>query len=151
MSELDKFELLGKYEKEELLKEANLGVWFKRTSLFVIGSVVLSLAGCPSYNVWKQGLAGKAELARAEHNRRIKIEEAIVVKESAEYKADAEIERARGINEANKVISSSLGGPEGYLRYLYIDALQATSCQTIYIPTEAGLPILEARGVIRGE
>lgn len=32
---------------------------------------------------------------------------------------------------------------EGYLRYLWIDKLGAGN-QVIYVPTEAGLPILEA-------
>ncbi|MGB3393800.1 MAG: hypothetical protein WA956_12380 [Stenotrophomonas sp.] len=47
--------------------------------------------------------------------------------------------------EANRIIGDSLKGNEGYLRYLYIDALKTTPNQTIYIPTEAGLPILEAQ------
>ena len=32
--------------------------------------------GCPRYNVWQQEMSGKAEFAKAEQNRRIKIEEA---------------------------------------------------------------------------
>ena len=113
----------------------------------VAGSLILivsMMAGCPQYNVWAEGLKGKAELKRAEQSRQIKIEEAKALKESATYKRDAEIIRAEGIDGANKIIADGLGGPQGYLRYLYIDALQATNCKTIYIPTEAGLPILEA-------
>lgn len=34
------------------------------------------LYGCPRYNVWQQEMSGKAEFAKAEQNRRIKIEEA---------------------------------------------------------------------------
>lgn len=111
-------------------------------SLLVI--TMLSLVGCPQYNVWTQGLQGEAELARASQNRQIAIQEAEAKKASAAMLADAEIERARGVAEANEIIADGLGGPEGYLRYLYIDALQTTSCDLVYVPTEAGLPVLEA-------
>jgi hypothetical protein len=100
--------------------------------------------GCPQYNVWQKGLAGQAKLAEAEQSRQIAIEEAKAIKESAQFRADAEIIRARGVSEANKIISAGLGGPEGYLRYLWIDSLTEREGDTIYVPTEAGLPILEA-------
>lgn len=45
-------------------------------------------------------------------------------------------------------MAQSLGGPENYLRWAYIDMLKETADQQdrqiIYIPTEAGMPILEA-------
>ena len=41
-------------------------------------------------------------------------------------------------------LQNSLGGPEGYLRYLQIQKLQDTNAQLIYVPTEAGLPMTEA-------
>jgi regulator of protease activity HflC (stomatin/prohibitin superfamily) len=103
--------------------------------------------GCPKYNVWQQGLEGQAELARAEQNRQIRINEAKAKKEAAAFEADAEIERARGIAEANKIIGDSLKDNEGYLRWLFIDMLRETGGdgrETIYIPTEAGMPIMEA-------
>lgn len=117
------------------------------------------LAACPHYNVWQAEMSGKAELARAEHNREIRVREARAEKESAELlavsrvtqataEAEAEIERARGAAEANRIIADGLGGPEGYLRYLFIDGLKNSGNRIIYVPTEGGLPILEAgRGV----
>ena len=38
-------------------------------------------------------------------------------------------------------LQDSLGGPEGYLRYLQIQALEETKASLIYVPTEAGLPV----------
>ena len=116
---------------------------------FIIGSVliIVGLAGCPQYNVWAQGLAGKAALKRAEQDRQITVQEAKAKEESAGLLAKAEIKRASGVAEANKIIAKGLGGPEGYLRYLYIDAIQTHAGeggQIIYVATEAGLPILEA-------
>ncbi len=118
-------------------------------NLFVLALVLIIAAfwAYPQWNVWSQGLAGQAELARAEQNKRIRIQAAMSLKEAAKYEADAEIERARGIAEANKIIAKALGGPEGYLRWRYIEMLQETGGrgrETIYVPTEAGLPILEA-------
>ena len=45
------------------------------------------------------------------------------------------------------MMSESLGGTEGYLRWKYIEMLEETGLDSntvIYIPTEAGMPILEA-------
>ncbi len=87
---------------------------------------------------------GQAELKQAEWNRQIKVREAEARKDSAVFEADAEILRAKGVAEANKIIGKSLQGNEAYLRYLWIQGLQDGSSETIYIPTEANLPILEA-------
>ncbi len=109
--------------------------------------IIAASWAAPQWKVGSQGLAGPAELARAEQNKRIRIQAAMSLKEAARYEADAEIERARGIAEANKIIAKALGGPEGYLRWRYIEMLQETGGrgrETIYVPTEAGLPILEA-------
>lgn len=104
----------------------------------------LFLYGCPKYKVWQQGLAGQAELAKAEQNRKIAVQEAEAKKESAKALAEAEVIRAKGVAEANKIIGESLHGNEGYLRYLWINSLNDNQQNVIYVPTEAGLPILEA-------
>lgn len=125
-----------------------------RAALAVMGSVAgllvmsgllgLAMWGCPKYNVWQQGLAGQAELARAQQNRQIKIQEALALEESAKLLAKAEVERAKGVAEANRIIGQSLHDNEAYLRYLWIHGLEGTKNQVIYVPTEANLPILEA-------
>ncbi|TEA78752.1 hypothetical protein ERE07_09755 [Allopusillimonas ginsengisoli] len=90
---------------------------------------------------------GQAQLAQATANRRIQVEEATAARDSAVMLAEAEVSRAKGVAEANRIVAEGLGGPEGYLRYLYIEGLkqaQNAGAQIIYVPTEAGLPILEA-------
>ena len=64
--------------------------------------------------------------------------------ELAKAKKDAEIEvaRAEGIAKSNQIIAGSVTEP--YLRYRWIEGLQTSQMQVIYIPTEGGLPILEA-------
>lgn len=98
----------------------------------------------PNITVWQQSMAGKAELAHAEYSRQIATCEAMAKKESAKSLADAEVIRAEGVAKANKIIGDSLQNNEGYLRYLWIEGLQSTNLQVIYVPTEANLPILEA-------
>lgn len=116
---------------------------------FITGALLLfilcgGLYGCPQYNVYRKNLSGQAQLKEAEWNRQIAVREAEAKKESAISLADAEIERARGVAEANKIIGQSLKGNESYLRYLWIQGLQDKDNNVIYVPTEAGLPILEA-------
>ncbi len=116
---------------------------------------VLAFVG-PVYRVWHSMKSGEAEYAQAQQNRNIVILEAQAQNEAATSQAEAkikqataqataEIERAKGVAQANKIIGDSLKGNEDYLRYLYITGLAEHAGQIIYIPTEAGLPILEAR------
>jgi len=111
-----------------------------------IMSMGLIAGGCwgvPTYNVWHQEMVGKAELAKANQNRQIAVTEAQAKEESAKFLAQCEVERAKGVAEANRIIGSSLQGNEAYLRYLWIQEL-ANAGHVIYVPTEANLPILEA-------
>lgn len=116
--------------------------------LLGIGGIVLIAAillfGVPIYKVWQQEMTGKAELSRAEQNRQIRIQEAKAKKEAAVFEAEAEVERAKGVARANKIIGESLNENENYLRYLWIQSLNDGNAETIYVPTEANLPILEA-------
>jgi len=115
-------------------------------ALAVIGALVL--IGLPTYNVYSRQMAGKAAYEQAVQDRRIRVLEAQAALDSAKLTAQAEVERARGVNEANRIMAESLGGPENYLRWSYIHMLEETAGkqgrEVIYIPTEAGMPILEA-------
>lgn len=116
-------------------------------AMLVIGALVVAggMYGCPQYNVYTRRMSGEAQLREAEWNRQIAIEEAKAKNESAKLFAEAEVTRARGVAEANKIIGDSLKDNEAYLRYLWIEGLQGDRSEVIYVPTEAGLPILEAR------
>ena len=113
----------------------------------MVGVVALAvlLVGWPKYSIWQREQAGRAELAQAEWNKRIAVEEARAKADSARLEAEAEIERAKGVAEANRIIGDSLSDNDEYLRYLWISKVEeGTNRQVIYVPTEAGLPILEA-------
>ncbi|MBA4771672.1 MAG: membrane protease subunit [Sphingomonas sp.] len=111
----------------------------------VVILLVLLLIGWPQYRVYSQRLAGEAALAEAQSSRQVAILEARAKKESAISLAEAEVIRAKGAAQANAILQNSLGGPEGYLRYLQIQALENSKSSLIYVPTEAGLPVTEAR------
>ena len=113
--------------------------------LFALFTFVVIIAyAFPSYPVWQQNKVGEAELARAEQNRQIAIQEAKAKEESAKSLANAEIIRAQGIAEANRIIGDSLKNNDAYIRYLWVEALRETKNAVVYIPTEAGIPMTEA-------
>ncbi len=120
-----------------------------------IGAVILlaivaaaAMIGMPTYNVYAKQMQGKAAYEQAVQDRRIRVLEAQAALDSATLTAQAEIARARGTNESNRIMAESLGGPENYLRWAYIHMLEETAGkqgrEIIYIPTEGGMPILEA-------
>ena len=128
--------------KKSKLKMNKLGYYFGSFCLAILLFVGLFI-GVPYYKVWQQEMSGKAELAKAEQNRKIKIAEAQANLESEKLNAQAEIERAKGAAEAIKIENGSL--TPTYIQYLWVRQQNAnTNNRIIYIPTEAGLPILEA-------
>lgn len=121
-----------------------IGIWLLIVLLVLGGGI----GGCayikPRYDVWAAQMRGEAEYAQAEQNRRISILEAEAKLQSAKALAAAEVERARGVAQANAIIGESLRNNESYLRWLWIENLDKGGNSVIYVPTEAGLPILEA-------
>jgi regulator of protease activity HflC (stomatin/prohibitin superfamily) len=116
------------------------------TLLSIAGVAVLAfiLWGAPQLGVYNRTLAGKASLMEAESTRQVKVLEAKAKMDSASLEARAEIERAKGVAEANRIIGDSLKDNPRYLQYLYIVGLQEGSekgNRTIYVPTEGGLPV----------
>lgn len=112
----------------------------------IIGSLLSGAVafGYPTYLVWQQEQEGRAELAKAEQNRQIAIQEARAKEESAISLANAKRTEAQGIADANETIIKSLRTPELYIQYLWTEALKSGSNQTIYIPSNAGIPVTEA-------
>lgn len=87
-------------------------------------------------------IEAEAELRAAEFQKRIAVEEALAKKDSAQDLADAEVIRAQGVADANRIIADSI--TDEYVRWLYVDQLDEIDGQIIYVPTEGGIPILEA-------
>lgn len=112
-------------------------------AVFIITVILGLMIGLPKYYVWSAEQSGKAEFAKAEQNRRIKIEEAKANLESEKLNAQAEVERAKGAAEAIKIENGSI--TPTYIQYLWVRQQSALNDKTVvYIPTETNLPILEA-------
>ena len=111
-----------------------------------VGIAILAfvLWGIPQLGVYNRTLAGKAALMEAESTRQVRVVEAKAKREASALEAQSEIERAKGVAEANKIIGESLKNNPRYLQYLYLIGLQEGSekgNKTIYVPTEGGLPV----------
>ena len=118
----------------------------KITTAWVITGLVLALLviialmwGLPTYNVWQQEMSGKAEMAKAEQNRKILIEEAKAKLEAEKLNAEAEIERAKGMAKAMEIENGRLSST--YNQYLFIRTLEKLADkgsipQIIYLPSE---------------
>jgi hypothetical protein len=112
-----------------------------------VGIVILIVAymiGMPYYSVWEEGMSGRAKLAHANFSKEVQVAESRAKEESAAYLAHAEVIAARGLDSAVRIVGGGLNENPNYLRYLFIKELKETQNQVIYLPTEAGLPILEA-------
>lgn len=119
----------------------------------IAGIVVIIVAMAfirPWYNVWSQEMEGKAEFAKAEQNRKIKIEEARANLEAEKLNAQAEIERAKGAAEAIRIENGSI--TPTYIQYLWVRQQSDLSNKTvIYVPTETNLPLLESTRLLINE
>jgi len=120
----------------------------KKFSLLLVLLMGLLVSNCgllalfiPSVNIMIAEAEGKAKLAEADSSRRIAVLEAQAKLDSAKLLGDAEIARAKGVAEANKIIGDSLKGNDAYLRYLWINEI-SNQPNAMYIATEGGLPIL---------
>lgn len=136
--------------------DANLRV--VKTALRYLGGAVALLVAliwgwmwiAPKYNLYRANTEKKAVIA--EQRSRSEAAEFAAKSEvtQAQAKADAEVIRAKGLAQAQQIIAATL--TEDYIRYLYIQAIENNPNQIIYVPTEAGLPILEAgRGANAGK
>jgi regulator of protease activity HflC (stomatin/prohibitin superfamily) len=114
--------------------------------ILIFIAVAIMMFGLPMYNVWQQEMAGKAEMAKAEQNRRILVEEAKARLEAEKLNAQAEIERAKGMAEAMKIENGTLNTV--YNQYLFIRTLEKLADkgnlpQIIYMPSEGLVPVMD--------
>lgn len=128
------------------MEKRNAGKVIIGALFFILLFVALLMFGLPRYNVWQQEMAGKAEMAKAEQNRRILVEEAKAKLEAEKLNAQAEIERAKGMAEAMRVENGTLS--ETYNQYLFIRTLEKLADkgdlpQIIYVPSNGLLPVMD--------
>ena len=107
-------------------------------TLLLAALVALGMWGCPTYDVWEQGLSGQAALAKAEQTRQVIITQAKAEEAAAEHRANA-----------IKIMGEMAKQYPEYRQQEFIGAFAEAMHngrvnQIIYVPTEAGIPVLEA-------
>ena len=113
--------------------------------VFVIGLLMFII---PTYQVWSASKAGQAALAHADFEKQVQVVNAQANLQAQTFNAEAEIARAKGVAGANNIVKDSI--TEMYIRYLWVNTLDKTSNQIIYVPEgKDGLPISEAGRAVK--
>lgn len=115
-----------------------------------IGLVIIAVIGFlfwffPVYGVWSSEKAGQADLAAAHFEQQVQVAQANGRLQAAEANKKAAIVEAEAVAAQIKLIGTELKSESLYLRWQWIKMMEETkNHNTIYVPTEAALPILEA-------
>lgn len=124
-------------------KWINVGV--KITAGAIVGIFLLIMINgvvSPRLNLYKANTEKQAVIAEQKAQSEAAEFAARSAVTQAEAKAEAMIIEANALAESQAIIAETLT-PE-YVRYLYVKAIENNTNQVIYIPTEAGMPILES-------
>lgn len=103
-----------------------------------------SLLGYPKWRVWAAHQEGLADLQRAKNEQMIQVAEAQGRLEAAEKNKQAAVIEAQAVALQVEAIGKQLTEHDLYLKWQWIKMMEDTDNTTVYVPTEAGLPILEA-------
>ena len=100
----------------------------------------------PVYGVWSARKHGDAEYAFAINEQNVQILEAESRLKAAKKNKEAAIIEAEAVSEQIKRIGADLQKHDLYLKWQWIEMMRErnTESDTIYVATEAGLPVLEA-------
>lgn len=112
--------------------------------------VLWSLVGYPKWRVWAAHQQGLADLAQANNEQQIQIAEAKARYQAAELNKKAAIIEAEAVAEQVAKIGKELTTHDLYLKWQWIKMMEDTHSEddqrtVVYVPTEANIPILEAR------
>lgn len=116
--------------------------------LFIAVCLMLwGLVGYPKWRVWAAHQAGLADLQRAKNEQQIQIAQAQSRLDAASLNKQAAVIEAEAVALQITAIGEKLTEHGLYLRWQWIKMMEDrhASSDTIYVATEAGLPILEAR------
>lgn len=113
--------------------------------LFIVGVIWALMALGKVYGVWAAHKVGQADLAQAHNEQQIQVSRAQGRLDAAQLNKQAEIIDAEAVAKSIEIIGKTLHENTGYLQWKWIHMMeQRDSGDTIYVPTEASLPILEA-------
>lgn len=103
------------------------------------------LIGYPRWKVWAAHQSGLADLARANNEQQIQIAQATSRLKAADLNKQAAIIEAQAVACQIEAIGTKLTTHDLYLKWQWIKMMEERpESSTIYVATEASLPILEA-------
>jgi regulator of protease activity HflC (stomatin/prohibitin superfamily) len=121
------------------------------SALYFVGFVVMvliawGLIGYPHWRVWASHQRGLADLQQAKNEQQIQIAKAQSRLDAAALNKQAAIIEAEAVAAQIQAIGDKLTTHDLYLRWQWIKMMEDTAGEhnTIYVPTEANIPILEA-------
>ena len=119
------------------------------SEIVTVGFIALGLIAAgmfilPIYSVWSSRKSGEADLAQAQFEQLIQVAEAEGRLKAAEMNKRAAIIEAEAVAKQIETIGEHLKDHHLYLQWQWIQMMEDRDGATIYVPTEAGLPILEA-------
>lgn len=114
--------------------------------IVVILIVLWALIGHPIWNVWASHKRGEADLQQARNEQQIQIAEAQSRLDAAELNKKASIIEAEAVAAQIEKIGQKLTAHDLFLRWQWINMMKESPAkrETIYVPTEAQIPITEA-------
>lgn len=110
------------------------------------------LFGYPHWRVWSSHQSGLADLQKAKNEQQIQIAQAQSRLDAASLNKQAAVIEAQAVALQITEIGTQLTEHDLYLRWQWIKMMEDHSRAggtTIYVPTEANLPILEARSKVK--
>jgi len=114
-------------------------------ALLVIG-LAWVLLGYPLWRIWAAHPSGLADLQQAKNEQQIQIAEGQSRFNAAELNKQAAVIEAEAVALQIKAIGEQLTKHDLHLRWQWIKMMEESEVKmnTVYVPTEANIPILEA-------
>ncbi len=105
-----------------------------------------TLFGYPKWKVWASHQEGLADLTRAKNEQQIQIAQAQSRLDAADLNKKAAVIEAQAVALQIQEIGAQLTEHDLYLKWQWIKMMEDRhdKSSTIYVPTEANMPILEA-------
>lgn len=121
-------------------------IWFVIIviAIFAIGLMLWGIVFEPRWNVWNSRKKGEAQYQHSLNEQKIQIAEAQSRLAAAEINKQAAVIEAEAVSAQVQSIGAQLTQHNLYLQWQWIKMMEDRGGDTIYVPTEAGLPILEA-------
>jgi regulator of protease activity HflC (stomatin/prohibitin superfamily) len=113
--------------------------------IFVAALIIWSLFGYPIWKVWASQKQGEADLQQAHKEQQIQVSKAQGRLDAARLNKEAAVIEAEAVSAQIEKIGANLKEHDLYLKWQWIKMMEEKpQGSVIYVPTEAGMPILEA-------